>query len=282
MMEKKELSNGLNLPAVGLGTWLMGGAREADYSKDKETVEIIRQAIKLGYTHLDTAEMYGAGHCEELIGKAIQGMDRQKLVITSKVHASNLRYDDVLHAAKESLKRLQTPYIDLYLIHFPNPTIPLEETMKAFDELIDQGLVKYIGVSNFTLEELQKAQSCAKNPIVANQIEYSLLTRNKGRYADNCDMEKKTIPYCQENDILVVAERPIERGMILQHPLLLQLSEKYHKTPAQIAINWLIGQKNVVAIPKSANLNHLQENIGALGWDLDEKDRTRLNKTNFE
>src|SRR5690606_9793351 len=130
------------IPVLGLGTWGIGGFRTTDYSNDDKSIQAIRDAINLGYTHIDTAEGYGAGHCEELIGKAIKNLDRSKLIITSKVFKTNLKYEDVISSCKKSLKKLQTDYIDIYLIHAPNPEIPLEETMKAMDYLVDQKLVK--------------------------------------------------------------------------------------------------------------------------------------------
>lgn len=281
-MEYKTLINDVKIPVLGLGTWLIGGDLKPDYSDDKTAVKSIKKAIELGYNHLDTAEMYGNGHCEELIGEAIKGFDRKQLFITSKVRASKLKYDDVIKSADESLKRLQTNYIDLYLIHSPSSTVAIEETMRAFDYLVDNNMVKYIGVSNFQVHQLIEAQSFTNNKIVANQIEYSLLTRNKGKYSGNLDMESKTIPYCQENDIIIMAERPIERGLILKsHPLLDKLELKYNKTKAQIAMNWLISKKNIVTFPKSTNEKRLKENLGSLGWKLEQNDIKLLNEIKF-
>ena len=281
-MEYKTLIDDVKIPVLGLGTWLIGGDLEPDYSDDANAISAIKKAIELGYNHLDTAEMYGNGHCEELIGEAIRGFDRKQLFITSKVRESKLKYNDVIKSAKESLERLQTDYIDLYLIHSPSPGIPIEETMEAFDYLVDQNMVKYIGVSNFQVDQLIEAQKHTKNKIVANQIEYSLLTRNKGKYSGNKDMEIKTIPYCQENDIIIMAERPIERGLILNsHPLLDKLEIKYNKTKAQIAINWLISKRKVITIPKSTSINHLKENLGAIGWKLEKEDIELLDKIKY-
>lgn len=282
-MEYKTLNNGFKIPVLGLGTWLIGGGVKANYAKDKEEIEAIKEAIKLGYTHIDTAEMYGLGHTEELVGQAIKGFNRSKLFITTKVTNTNLRYDDVISSAKASLKRLQTNYADLYLVHAPNPEIPINETMKAMDYLIEQKLVKNIGVSNFTVEELKEAQNHANNKIVANQIEYSLLTRNIGKYGNNGNMESKTIPYCQKNDIIIMAERPIERGLLLKpHPVMDKLVKKYNKTKAQIAINWLISKKNIITIPKSTNIEHLKENLGSIGWNLSKDDIELLDQAKFE
>ena len=281
-MEYKVIGN-VKIPVLGLGTWLIGGDTTPDYSEDEQAIQAIKSAIDLGYDHIDTAEYYGNGHCEELVGKAIKDIDRQSLFITSKVWTTNLKYDDVISSAKRSLQRMRTDYIDLYLIHSPSSNIPIKKTMSAFDYLVDNKMVKYIGVSNFKASQLKEAQKYAKHKIVANQIEYSLLTRNIGKYSGNRDMESKTIPYCQENDIIIMAERPIERGLILKsHPLLDSLEKKYKKTKAQIAMNWLISKKNVVTIPKSTNLNHLKENLGSIGWQMDKSDIELLDEIKFD
>jgi diketogulonate reductase-like aldo/keto reductase len=281
-MEYKTIGE-VKIPVLGLGTWLIGGASEADYSEDEQSVHAIKKAIELGYNHLDTAEYYGNGHCEELIGKAIKDIERQSLFITSKVWETNLKYNDVIKSAKMSLKRLQTNYIDLYLIHSPSATIPIEESMRAFDYLVDQNIIKYIGVSNFKVSQLIEAQKHTKHKIVANQIEYSLLTRNKGKYSGNINMESETIPYCQKNEIIIMAERPIERGIILKsHPLLDGLEKKYYKTKAQIAMNWLTSKKNIITIPKSINENHLKENLGSIGWRLETSDINILDEIQFD
>jgi diketogulonate reductase-like aldo/keto reductase len=281
-MDYKQLTKDCRIPVIGLGTWEIGGRTEADYSKDEAAVEAIMAAIKMGYTHIDTAESYGAGHCEELVGKAIKGIDRSRLFITTKVTKTNLRYGDVIKACTESLRRLGTSYVDLYLIHAPNAEIPIKETMRAMDELVSRKMVRFIGVSNFTVEQLKAAQQCTQNKIVANQIEYSLLTRNIGRYSGNHDMESKTIPYCRREGIIIITERPVERGLLAKHHQLLdRLAEKYHKTNSQIAINWLISKQNIVTIPKSTNPEHLKENLGAAGWKMDNEDIEELDKTDF-
>ena len=131
----KTLADGFQIPALGLGTWGMGGEYERDEKNDATDIKIIKQAISLGMTNIDTAEKYAAGHAEELVGTAIKGADRKKLFIVSKVWEENLHYDDVMEAADKSLKRLGTDYIDLYLVHMRNFDIPLKETMKAMDLL---------------------------------------------------------------------------------------------------------------------------------------------------
>ena len=281
-MEYKALFDGSKIPVIGLGTWRIGGARDPDYSRDESSIQSIKNAINLGYNHIDVAEMYGGGHTEELVGEAIKDFNRSELILTSKVFKTNLNYENVISSCKKSLKRLGTDYLDIYLVHAPNPEIPIEETMKAMDYLVENKLVKYIGVSNFTVEEMKEAQKYSKNKIAFNQIEYSLLTRNKGKYGNNKNMERETVPYCQKNEIIIMAERPLERGILLEdNPLMNHLEKKYEKTKSQIAINWLISKENIITIPKSTNVKHLEENLGAMGWKLDKEDIELLDKTTF-
>jgi diketogulonate reductase-like aldo/keto reductase len=261
-----------------LGTWEIGGRMSRDTSYDAEGIAAIRGAIELGYNHIDTAEMYGAGHSEELVGLAIKDFKRESLFITTKVLPEHLRYNDCIKAAEGSLKRLKTDYIDLYLIHIPNPKIPIKETMQAMDLLVKQKKIKFIGLSNFSVKQLKEAQECTENKIVNNQIEYNLLTRHSGMY--NVNIESEIIPYCQEKEIIITAWKPLVKGILFRekNKLLEELIEKYSKTLAQIAINWLISKKNIITIPKSTNPKHLKENLGALGWKLEQEDIKRLDE----
>ena len=276
-MEFKKLTDSITIPVIGLGTWTIGGGNEADTTYDKEDISAMRTAIKLGITHIDTAEAYAQGHTEELVGRAIGGFDRKSLFITSKVSPEHLSYDDILASEKGSLQRLNTDYIDLYLIHAPNSDIPIQETMKAMDSLVEQKLIRCMGVSNFSVEQIKEAQKYTKNKIVANQIEYNLLVRNEGRVTN--DMESKIIPYCQENNILIIAWRPLAKGELAKPGLRIldELVKKYNRTQSQIAINWLISKKGIVTITKSTKVEHLKENLGAIGWKLKQEDIDRLN-----
>lgn len=273
-MEYKSLANGFKIPALGLGTGGIGRIFDTITFKNKNNIFITKEAIKLGIKHIDTAEIYANGYCEKLIGKAINGFNRKELFITTKVSPNNLKYNDVINSAEKSLERLNTDYIDLYLIHNYNPNISLSETMEAMDYLVSKKLVNYIGVSNFNIEQLKEAQKHAKNKIVANQIEYNLLVRNK--------IESEIIPYCQKNDIMIIAYKPLARGELFNKRinLLDELCKKYNKSYAQIALNWLISKDNVVTIPKSTDMEHLKENLGALGWKLDKKDILKLDNIN--
>jgi len=275
-MKFKNLTDDIKIPVLGIGTWGMGGKWERDTTQDKENISAIKTAIKLGMTHIDTAETYGKGHSEELVEKAISDFDRKTLFITTKVSPENLRYDDLVASAKKSLSRLKTNYIDLYLIHAPNPKIPLKETMKAMDYLVGQKLVRFIGVSNFSVEQLKEAQKYTENRIVANQIQYNLIVRNKGMLTN--DMESKIIPYCKRNKILIIAWRPLEKGELAKpgFKILDELAEKYNKTQVQIALNWLISKKNIITIVKASSIEHIKENLGAISWRLGKEDIDRL------
>jgi diketogulonate reductase-like aldo/keto reductase len=263
----KKLNNGFEIPALGFGTWFMGGSfeREVNYDESND-IEAIKKTIEMGGTRFDVAEMYAQGYSEEILGKALKNYDRSTLFVASKVSPANLRYDDVVASCKKSLARLQMDYLDLYLIHSPNPDISIEETMKAFDYLKDQGLIKNIGVCNFNVERLKEAQSKTKNRIVLNQVHYNLLFREPAL--------KGVINYCQNNDIFIEAWRPIQQGSLTKKgiDIIDKLCDKYGKTPSQIALNWLISQKNVVTITKTSNSKHLEENLGSVDWNMEDSD----------
>ncbi len=261
----KKLKNGFELPVYGLGLWEMGGRWEADNSQDKREVIAIRAAIDAGVTHLDTAESYGKGHAEELLARAIEGYDRSKLVIATKVSAWNQTYDGLRRSFDASLKRLKTEYVDLYLLHrYPESGIPIKETMRAMDELVEQGVVKNIGVCNMSVSRFVETQKHTAKKLVCNQLHYNV----KYREVEHMGVLK----FCQDNDVLLCAWRPLQKGALSDTSILVELAKKYGKTPNQVAINWLISQPSVVTIPKTSNLDHLQENLGAVGWSMDAAD----------
>ncbi|MBI4136474.1 aldo/keto reductase [Candidatus Roizmanbacteria bacterium] len=270
----KSLKNGFSLPVYGLGTWEMGGRYESDSSHDEEDIAAIRSAIDHGITHIDTAEMYGDGHSEELVGRAIMSYDRSTLFITSKVWKTHLRYDDVLKACERSLTRLQTDHLDLYLIHSANDEIPLSETVKALNTLQDKGLIKNIGVSNFAKERLAEAQKLSKYPIVCNQVHYNVMYRDPETTG--------LLEYCQNNDVLLTCFRPLGKrdDRVLSTIQSLQpIADKYNKTPMQIALNWLISQKNVIVISKTTQEKHLEENLKSVDWNMEDSDIEYIRKS---
>ena len=261
-MEYFRLKGGEKVPAIGLGTWTIGGGMEPDTSMDDFYVKSLRKAFELGYRLIDTAEAYGGGHCEELVGKALEGYDRDEFFIVTKVWPTNLEYERVIRSLNASLSRLRLKYVDLYLIHWPNPSVPIKETIRAMEKLIDEGKTRYIGVSNFSLRELEEAiYSTSKHEIVVDQVKYSVFDRR---------VEKDLLPYAIKNGIIIMAYTPLERGRV-NHRVLAEIGSRYGKTAAQVALNYLISNQ-ALPIPKAVKEEHQRENLGALGWRLSSDD----------
>ncbi len=268
-MEYEKLSNGERVPVIGLGTWSIGGGMSANRSHDGQMLDLLRAALDMGYRHFDTAEMYGDGHTEELLGQAIKGLDREKVFITTKVSPSNLRYAGVINALEGSLRRLDTSYIDLYLIHWPSRSIPLEESFRALNRAVEQGKVRRLGVSNFSLGELEQSISLSVTPIITNQVPYSLTNR---RYVRNGGLQ-----YCQENGVLLTAYSPLKGG-VLGSPIVREIAQHHSATPAQVALNWLVRQPKVITIPQSTDPGHLRDNLEAVGLELEAEEVERLDQ----
>lgn len=267
----KKLKSGFTMPVFGIGTWQMGGRFTRDYKNDDQRdIKAIRAAIDSGITHIDTAEIYANGHAEKLVGQAIKNYKRSKLFLASKVSGDHLQYDAVLKAVEQSLSRLRTNYLDLYLIHWPNPKFDIKQTMAALDRLIDEKIIRHIGVCNFAPKTLRTAQNKTNNKIVYNQVHYNLIFR---------EPEKKgLLKYCQDNGIFLSAWRPVQKGALTKNGIAIldEMCKKYKKPPAQIAINWLISQKNVITLSKTSNIKHLKENLDAIGWKMKSADIERL------
>jgi diketogulonate reductase-like aldo/keto reductase len=250
------------MPVYGIGTWGMGGRMRADPARDDDDIAALRAALELGVRHIDTAEMYGDGHAEELVCEAIQGFDRSRLFIASKALGHHLGRHALIAAAEGSLRRLRTDYLDLYMIHHPSDATPIAETMEAMDELARRGLIRHVGVSNFAPARLAAAQAVSPQKIVANQAHYSVRVREAER--------TELLRYCQENDVMLVAWQPVEQGSA--GDLLNSVAASYDVTPVQAALNWLVSQPNVCAIAGTRRVEHLRENLGALGWRMNSAD----------
>jgi diketogulonate reductase-like aldo/keto reductase len=256
-MEYKQLVTGEEIPVLGLGTWRIGGSLHPDYSQDSQGVHILQTAIQLGYTHIDTAEIYADGHTEELIGRAARSLSRESLYIATKIWHTNLGYSAVHRSVEGSLKRLNMDYVDLCLIHYPDSATPLAETFDALNELVSQGKIRHIGVSNFNLEGMIKAQALSSSPIVTNQVPYNLY--------NHAYVKNGVLAYCQEQGILLTAYSPFDRGAVLNDPEVRRIASEHGKTPAQVALAWLIRQPGVITIPMSGDPSHLKSNLDALG-----------------
>lgn len=251
---KYETVHNLTLPKIGFGTWKIGGESSPNRKMDSVSLTALRSALELGYTHIDTAEMYASGHGEELIGQVIREMriQRESLFITSKVLPSHLKYDQVLTACESSLRRLQMDYVDLYLIHWPAVGMKLEDTFRALNKLVRDGKVKHLGVSNFDVKLLKQSQALSETPIITDQVPYSISDQT---YAKNGVLE-----YCQQNNILLTAYSPVNQGNFRVNKTLQAIAQAHSATPHQIAIAWLIQQPRVITIPMSFNPIHIKEN----------------------
>ncbi|MCL4344581.1 MAG: aldo/keto reductase [Nitrososphaerota archaeon] len=248
---------------IGLGTWGMGGKTYPDSSRDPEMVKAITFAVDNGLSLLDTAEFYAQGHTEELVGKAIEKVEREKVFVISKVWYTHLEREQVIRSAENSLKRLNLSYIDLYLIHWPNEKVPLREPLSAMQKLIDDGKIRYAGVSNFDVELLKRArEEIPRSDLVADEVRYSLLYR---------EQEKLLLPYCKRENLAFIAYTPLEKGLVSSDNFLSKIGKKYNKTAAQIALNWLLSN-DTIPIPKSEKIDHIKENAGAMGWRLSQED----------
>lgn len=264
-MESKELGKtGVMIPEIGLGTWRYKGG-----------VEPLKKGIELGATLIDTAEGY---YTEDVVGEAVKGM-RDKVFIATKVSGRHLAHQEVLQSCEESLYKLGTDYIDLYQIHWPNPTYPIKGTMEALEKLADRGLIRFIGVSNFDIDDIQEAQFHLNNyKVVSNQVRYNLNDRS---------IENSLLPYCEEQGITVLAYTPLDDGYLTgkhelhgkkKYRVLADISEETGKTMGQVALNWCNSHEPVISIPKSNSVERTEENCGASGWRLSKEQTQRLDE----
>jgi len=258
---------------IGQGCMGIGGEFERDNTRQLDHVRALQYGIDLGLNFLDTAEIYSDGYSEELVGRAVRGK-RDSVFISTKFSPENSSYEGVLKAAEGSLRRLNTDYIDLYQAHWPNPKISVAETMAAMEKLLVDGKIRQIGLSNFSKREMVAAQShLMTSKIFSNQLEYNLFDRF---------IEQEIMPHCLSENAYVIAYSPLDKGRTTdgdeRRKLLLEIGVKYQKTPSQIALNWIISRKSVLAIPKSTNLKHIRENAEAAGFLLSDDDRDAIDR----
>ncbi len=271
---KYEIVRDVTIPKIGFGTAQLGGSPYIpNRAKTDLYLAALRSAFELGYTHIDTSDDYVRGVAEELIGRSIRENDirRDKLFITSKVLPGLLSYRKVMRAIDGSLRRLGTAYLDLYLVHYPNPFASMKETFRALNQLVREGKIRNIGVSNFNLKQLKRAQSYSETPILTNQIAYNIYFRYYAR---------GVLEYCQQNDIIVTAYMPVKINSksIRTNDDIRSIAQAHGATPFQIALAWLVMQPRVVAIPMSFNPQHLKENFDSADIELTNEEMELLNK----
>jgi len=270
----KKLKNGFEIPVLGIGTWKMWGTTTRDKSNnDLRDIQAIKYAISQGLTCIDSAEMYAGGYSETLLWEAIKNTPREELFLSSKVRGDNCSYKAIKNACMNSLKRLGVEYLDLYYIHWRDDRFSLKEAMRAMNELVDEGLIRYIWVSNFSKETLEEAQSHSEYLIVANQVHYNLIFREPE--------VSGLLEYCRKNDVMIVAWRPFEYGDFGSseaQEILDDMSQKYEKSHFQIALNWIISHPNVVTLFMSRTPENIDDNLWSIWWEMKQVDIKKLSE----
>jgi 2,5-diketo-D-gluconate reductase B len=241
------------IPAIGFGTWRLSG---------RECSDGVADALAAGYRHVDTASMYGN---EGEVGQGLRssGVDRGDVWLTTKVWPEDLAPDRLRASLERSLRELGTDYVDLYMIHWPNPRIPLTVTLEAMTALRDEGRTREIGVSNFPSAQFREALDLA--PVIVNQVEYHV-------YLD----QSEVLEVCRERDVELTAYRPLGKGQVTSDPVIAEIAAAHGATPAQVALAWLVGQERVSAVPKASSPERRRENLAAMDMELNPEERARI------
>ncbi len=254
VIETKDGKIGAGIPLIGLGTWDLRGTVCAD------TVE---RSLRLGYRHIDTAEKY---ENEREVGEGLRaaGLAREEVFVTSKVWPSHFKPRDLEKAAKDSLARLRLSEVDLLLLHWPNPQIPLADTLGALCKVEQAGLARHIGVSNFTVALIEEATRLASEPLVCNQVEMH-------PFLD----QSKVVAACRKHRMAVIAYAPIARGGVQKDVVLRRIGKAHGKTTAQVSLRWLV-QQGIAAIPRTSRAERLRENIAIFDFDLSDAEMAEI------
>jgi diketogulonate reductase-like aldo/keto reductase len=261
-MRQLKLPSGNSIPVFGLGTWRMGEHPD----QHRAEIDLLRGALDLGVELIDTAEMYGEGGAEKVIGEAIRGR-RDGLFLVSKFYPHNASRGGVVEACERSLRRMNCDFIDLYLLHWPG-SVPLVQTFEGLHRLRDSGKIRDFGVSNFDLANLQSIPQDDQSRLGCNQVLYNLAHR---------EPEWAVADWCREHGAPLMAYSPLDQaGMLLRSAVIAAVAERHEATAAQIALAWLLHRPDVVVIPKSARLNRVEQNLGALDIELDARDLDEL------
>ncbi len=248
---------GARVPALGLGTWQLEGTT---------CNRIVRAALDLGYRHIDTAQAY---HNEAWVGQAIaeSGIDRSDIFLTTKIWYDQLAGADLPGSAADSLRRLRTDYVDLLLIHWPNPRIPLTETLRALEAVRASGRARYIGVSNFTVPLLREAVEQLEVDLLCNQVEYHPFLS-----------QRPVLEFLRGHGMMLTAYSPLARGQVVNHPVLTEIGRRYDRSAAQVALRWLVEQDDVAVIPKASREENLRNNLAVFDFALSDEDHAAISR----
>jgi diketogulonate reductase-like aldo/keto reductase len=244
---KTVIANGAEIPALGFGTYELTGS---------DCTRMVRTALDLGYRHLDTATIYAN---EDSVGEAIEGagLPRETIFLTTKVWPDCFRREAFKRSVSESLRRLRADYVDLLLLHWPNPEVPLAETIEALNQVCETGLARHIGLSNFPTAQLEEAVRLSDRPLVMNQVEYH-------PFLD----QTKVLRTCRHHGLALTAYSPLAHGLVLEHDLLKQIGETHGKNAIQVGLRWLVQQDGVLTIPRSSKKEHAASNLAIFDFEL--------------
>ncbi|WP_227374306.1 aldo/keto reductase [Haladaptatus halobius] len=249
-------AQGVEIPALGFGT--------ARFNSNDVCQQAVEVALETGYRHIDTAQMYGT---EGAVGSVVSAaeVDRDEVFVTTKLNDDNRSRNRVLDSTKRSLEELRTDAVDLLLIHSPNETVPIEETVGAMNELQDDGAVRHVGVSNFSVDQLCRAMDASETPILTNQVEYHP-HRGQG----------ELLEFCIEENVMLTAYSPLNVGSVMDDTTLAEIGNRHGKTAPQVALRWLLQQEMVSAIPKAAEHEHVRENFDVFDFELTDDEMRRI------
>jgi 2,5-diketo-D-gluconate reductase B len=249
-------ANGAKIPAIGLGTWELRG---------RTCARLVEQALKLGYRHIDTAQIY---ENEREVGEGLRtsGAKRDDVFVTTKVWTTHFAPNELERSTKESLAKLRLSEVDLLLLHWPNPQVPLEETLGALAHVKKLGMARHIGVSNFTVALIEEAVAMCSEPLVCDQVEYHL-------YLDQTKVKEA----CARHGMAVVAYSPVAKGRIKNDATLVRIGQAHGKTAAQVCLRWLV-QQNVAAIPRTSRIERLSENIDIFDFALSAEEMEEISQ----
>ena len=264
LMKTVKLPSGELVPALGQGTWNMGDKKR----ERAHELAALRLGLDFGMTLIDTAEMYGDGNSEELIAEAIEGR-REEVFLVSKVLPQNATNLGTIKACEGSLRRLKTDRLDLYLLHW-REKLPLEGTLSGCERLVQDGKIRYWGVSNFDVADMEELEELSGgSEVTTNQVLYNLTRRG---------IEFDLMPWCRERNVPIMAYSPIEQGRLLKKSALKKIASRHGVTPSQVALAWVLRHDDVIAIPKAAKPEHVQDNHGALDLRLSTQDFLELDE----